>query len=143
MPSERTIKKNLLRAKNASLNSDFCRQSIGAVLMQGNKVIAVGWNTSKTNPLQKEFNRYRNFKFDSKNNGTIHAEMMILLKTRYMNLDWNKCSLYIYREYKENGKPALAHPCPACLHALWGRGITQIYYSASNKKGWDKVEVDD
>lgn len=153
MPSHSTILKNFNKAKNASEFSDFPKQKLGAVLMQGSKVIAVGYNTTKTNPLQKAFNKYRAFGFDTLNNGQIHAEMMILLKTKYMDIDYSKTTLYIYREYHyspfnsnpdlqaKTNKPALAKPCKACLHALWGRGITNIYYSDDNGRGWSKLEL--
>lgn len=140
IPSESTIWKNLYRARDAAEFSDFPRQKLGCVLMQGNKVLAIGYNTTKTNPMQKMFNRYRHFDFETLNDGTIHAEMHLLLKTRYWDVDWSRTTLYIYREFKRNHKPALAKPCPACQAALWGRGITEIYYTNHlNKKGWSKL----
>ena len=143
MPSESTIKRNLLRAKGVSECSDFPRQKIGCILVQGNRVLAVGYNCTKTNPMQKRYNRYRNFEEDSANNGSIHAEMQILIKTKYWNVDWNNTVLYIYREFKRNHKPALAKPCLACSYALWGRGITEVYYTDhTNSKGYSKLSWD-
>ena len=143
MPSESTIKRNLLRAKGVSECSDFPRQKIGCILVQGNRVLAVGYNCTKTNTMQKRYNRYRNFEEDSVNNGSIHAEMQILIKTKYWNVDWNNTVLYIYREFKRNHKPALAKPCLACSYALWGRGITEVYYTDhTNSKGYSKLSWD-
>ena len=143
MPSESTIKRNLLRAKGVSECSDFPRQKIGCILVQGNRVLAVGYNCTKKNPMQKRYNRYRNFEEDSVNNGSIHAEMQILIKTKYWNVDWNNTVLYIYREFKRNHKPALAKPCLACSYALWGRGITEVYYTDhTNSKGYSKLSWD-
>lgn len=131
MASEKTIKKFLMKARHASMLSDFPRQKLGAVMVLGNKIITDGYNTSKTSPVQKEYNRYRNFAYDTLNNGGIHAEMMCLLRTRYMtDIDWSRVCIYIYRE-KKNGMVGLAQPCEACMMALKERGIkeTNIYYT--------------
>ena len=131
MASEKTIKKFLMKARHASQLSDFPRQKLGAVMVLGNKIITDGYNTSKTSPVQKEYNKYRNFAYDTLNNGGIHAEMMCLLRTRYMtDIDWSRVCIYIYRE-KKNGMIGLAQPCEACMAALKERGIkkTNIYYT--------------
>ena len=118
MASEKTIKKFLMKARHASQLSDFPRQKLGAVMVLGNKIITDGYNTSKTSPVQKEYNKYRNFAYDTLNNGGIHAEMMCLLRTRYMNdIDWSRVCIYIYRE-KKDGMIGLAKPCEACLAAF-------------------------
>ena len=89
MASEKTIKKFLMKARHASQLSDFPRQKLGAVMVLGNKIITDGYNTAKTSPIQKEYNKYRNFEYDTLNNGGIHAEMMCLLRTRYMTeIEW-------------------------------------------------------
>lgn len=131
MASKKTIQKFFDKARHASYLSDFPRQKLGAVMAIGNKIIADGYNTIKTNPVQKEYNKYRNFTYNTRNNGSVHAEMMCLIRTRNMDdIDWSKVSIYIYREYK-NGHPALAKPCPGCLAALRERGIKDcnIYYT--------------
>ena len=48
-------------AKNASKLSDYNKNNIriGAILVYKNKVIASGWNTKKTNPMQLYYNKYR------------------------------------------------------------------------------------
>lgn len=129
MPSRKTIQRNLLRAKAASELSDSPQHHLGAVLAYGNKVISVGWNSTKTNPLQKELNKQRNFGDEnSPNNGSIHAELACLLNVQYMDINWSKAALYIYREHK-NGCPALAKPCLACAKAIRDRGIKKVYWT--------------
>ena len=135
MPSSTAIKSYLDKAKKASMNSTYPKQKLGAVLVYGGKIIATGDNTCKTSPFQKMYNRYR-FAGDSRNNGWIHAETMLLLKTRFLDIDWNKAYVYIYREYK-NGESALARPCMACRVALEERGITNIFYTT--EKGYEKL----
>ena len=121
MPSEKTIHSYFAKAKKASEQATYPKQKIGSVMVYSGKVIAVGYNTFKTNPLQKYYNKYR-FSSDPKNNGLVHAECMLLLKTRFLDLDWNKVSIYTYREYKD-GSLALARPCIACQTALAESGI--------------------
>ena len=48
-------------AKTASKFSDYNKKNvhIGAVLVYKNKIIANGWNSKKTNPIQYQYNKYR------------------------------------------------------------------------------------
>lgn len=128
MPSELSIKRNFQKARAASMLSDFPTHKLGAVMMLGNKVLAVGYNTTKTNPAQKRYNLERGYDPDVRNNGQIHAEMMCLINTKYLDMDWSRVSLYIYREHKDH-TTALAKPCPACEKAIRERGIKQVYFT--------------
>lgn len=143
MPSDSTINKFLMKAKEASKDSTYPRQSLGSCLVYGNKIIALGCNSIRTSPLQYKFNKYRKFTdFHAKNNGAAHAEISVLLKTRFLDLDWKHVTLYIYREFK-NGKRALSKPCAACEMACLERGIGTIIYTTETgyeiwkiKDGW-------
>lgn len=128
MPSELSIKRNFQKAKAASMLSDFPTHKLGAVMMLGNKVLAVGYNITKTHPIQKKYNIERGYDPDVKNNGQIHAEMMCLINTKYLDVDWSRVSLYIYREHKDH-TTAIAKPCPACEKAIRERGINQVYFT--------------
>ena len=79
MPSEATVKRFMLRAREAAKHSTYPKQSIGAVLVYGNKILATGYNTNKTNPTQKRYNIERGYDQNVKNNGICHAEMQILI----------------------------------------------------------------
>ena len=48
-------------ARNASKLSDYNKKKIhiGAILVYKNKIIASGWNTQKTSPVQYKYNLYR------------------------------------------------------------------------------------
>lgn len=128
MPSELSIKRNFQKAKAASMLSDFPTHKLGAVMMLGNKVLAVGYNITKTHPIQKKYNIERGYNPDVKNNGQVHAEMMCLINTKYLDVDWSRVSLYIYREHKDH-TTAIAKPCPACEKAIRERGINQVYFT--------------
>lgn len=134
MPSPKAILKNLKKAQSVADCSDFPRQRLGAILVNGNRVLAVGYNQTKTFPMQKRYNVYREFENnDSKNNGGIHAEMCLLQRTKYENIDWANCVLYVARKDKLN-RMRIARPCPACLKAIKERGIKTVYYSVSDNE---------
>lgn len=128
MPSDSSIKRNFRKARAASILSDVPTHKLGAVMMLGNKVLSVGYNITKTHPIQKLYNLERGYDPNVKNNGQIHAEMMCLINTKYLNVDWSRVSMYIYREHKDH-TTALSKPCPACEKAIRERGINQVYYT--------------
>lgn len=127
-------------AKNISKLSNFSKQHLGAIFVYKRKIIASESNTYKTNPLQKEYNRLRNFDEESINNGAIHAEMRCLLRTKYMDdIDWPKVHVFIYREHKNKVK-GMARPCEACMQALQDRGIKKIYYTTENGFACERMD---
>ncbi|MEG1725941.1 MAG: hypothetical protein RR313_11155 [Anaerovoracaceae bacterium] len=132
--NRKVIDKYFNIAKNASRISDFPRQHLGAVIMQGGTTISVGYNTTKENPIQKHYNKYRSDEVFQRN--SLHAEMMAIVKLKGIDecVDWRKRTLFVYRESKD-GISALARPCPACRKALLDYGITSIYYTTKPKEG--------
>jgi deoxycytidylate deaminase len=127
-------------AKTASTFSDFYKQHhLGCVMIYKGKPIAISWNTLKTNPIQKEYNKYRHFDFESSNNGAIHAELGALIKTKNMDIDWNKVKVFIYREHK-NGIAANSCPCPACERAMRDRGIRNIYFTTEYGTAHERID---
>ena len=134
------IERGFKLAKSASEFSD-CHIKIGAVLMYKNKVVSVGYNTTKSNPIQKAYNVYRNangreYDVERQNNG-LHAEIMALQHaTRSFKGDLSKCSIFVYSEKKEGCKrlTRLTKPCNACSKRLEELGIRNIYYTTNN--GW-------
>lgn len=130
--SVKRIRKYLSLAKNVSELSNFYKQHhLGCIITYKNKIISDGYNSLKTNPVQKEYNKYRDYTLDTPNNGSLHAEMMALIRCKDVDVDWNKVNVFIYREHA-NGNPALARSCPACLKALKDKGIKNIYYSTEH-----------
>ena len=134
------IERGFKLAKNASTFSD-CHIKIGAVLMYKNKVVSVGYNTTKSNPIQKAYNIYRNangreYDVERQNNG-LHAEIMALQHAiRSFKGDLSKCSIFVYSEKREGYKrlTRLTKPCNACSKRLEELGIRNIYYTTNN--GW-------
>ena len=131
------IERGFKLAKNASKFSD-CKIKIGAVIMYKSKVISVGYNTNKSNPIQKMYNIYRNtngreYDVEKQANG-LHAEIMALQHaTRSFKGDLSKCSIFVYSRRKD-GSTRLTKPCNACSKRLKELGIRNIYYTTNN--GW-------
>ena len=117
-------------ARNMAEMSDFERQKLGCVVVYKNKIIGMGFNSTKTHPLQKEYNN--KFRFNADNTPhCMHAEMHALMPIRYMDIDWSKTKVYVYRISRcDPDKGALARPCPACRAFMRELGIQHIYYSA-------------
>ena len=125
-------------AKRASTFSDYDKIKIGAVLVYKNKVISIGWNTHKSNPIQKKYNVFRSdenryYDVDSKPNST-HAEMKCLIDTMDMDINWSKVSIFIYRNNMN-----MCRPCNSCMTALKERGIKNIYYTNKNSYHYEEI----
>ena len=116
-------------AKAVSELSDFKQQHIGCVAVSGHKIISSGYNSCKTNPMQKRLNIQR---FEADTPATIHSELACLLPLiKRKDIDFSNVTLYIYREHK-SGALALARPCASCEALIKSLGIRNIYYTGNN-----------
>ena len=116
-------------AREVSLLSDFKRARIGAVVVEGNRVVSTGCNSTKTSPVQDKYNRYRHFDEGTYCIPRVHAEIAALSPLINNNsINWSKIELYIYREHKD-GKISCARPCEACGALIHDLGIKRIYYT--------------
>lgn len=103
-------------------------------------MLATGCNSTKTSPLQKRLNAER--EFDPNQSGVInslHAEIRALSKVKYLDIDFSKSTLYVYREYA-NGNKAMARPCPACMKYIKELGIKHICYSTSDGIAEERID---
>lgn len=115
-------------AKQASLKSDFSRCATGAVAIYCNKVLALGWNSEKTSSLQARYNKARGFDgyaFKS----SIHAEMMVINKIKYLDIDFSQIRLFVWRGREV---PMISKPCAACEKAIRDLGIRKVFYTGNN-----------
>ena len=116
-------------AKSASLNSDFGYQALGAAAIYCGKLLAVGWNSCKTHPVQAKYNSsergFDGYFFKS----SIHAEMMVINKIKHLDINFGKVKLFVWRG---SHAPRLAKPCAACERALRDLGIKHIYYTGND-----------
>ena len=118
-------------AKNMSEMSSFPRVHIGCVATYGNKVIATGFNSTKSNPIQKKYNQYRDFTEDPKASWlehSLHAEIATLKQLEHSDIDFGKCELWVYRE-KRDGSLGMCRPCSACLKYISDLGIKVVHYT--------------
>ena len=129
-------------ARECSLKSDYTgggRAHIGTVISYKGTVLAKGYNTDKTSTSQSRFNVER-FK-DSGNRylpSKCHSEMSALQKVKYLDIDFSKVILYIYREYND-GSPAMARCCPSCFAAAKELKIGTIVYTTENGYAVEKI----
>ena len=112
-------------AKEISLLSTFKRTHIGAVVVEGKRVISTGFNSNKTNPLQERYNRFRDFDeklFPACEHAEVHALNNLIGKP----VEWKRVSIYTYRE--ANGQRACSRPCKACEKLIKDLGIKNMFY---------------
>ena len=116
-------------AKELSLTADYHGAHVGAVVVEGRRIISTGVNTLKTNPLQQKYNRYRNFEDMHKYCPPfVHAEVNALNPLiGKKDINWNNISIYIYRQLKD-GSRGCSKPCQACEKLIKDLGIHTIYY---------------
>jgi len=116
-------------AREVSLLSDFKKAKIGAVVVEGNRVISTGHNSNKTSTTQYRYNVYRGITDDCACIHKVHAEIAALAPLlNRKDIDWAHTSIYIYREHKD-GTISCAKPCKACMQLIKDLGIKKIFYS--------------
>ena len=134
--SEKKIERYFKKAKEVSKLSDYDKTQMGAVLVCKNKIISVGFNHRKSNPIQYHYNKLRTddirtYNVDAREN-YIHCEIDCVLKATNKGFNkWSEATLFIYRETK-NHERAIAKPCLACEQFLKDKGINNIYYTVTN-----------
>ena len=127
------ILKGLKVAKEISKKSDFKpykkSQHLGCSIFYKGTLLATGYNSNKTHPMQHSYNseRYENESCMPK----VHAEIMALSKIKYLDIDFNKVEIFIYRE-NHNEEYALARPCLSCEKAIRDMGIKRVHYTGNN-----------
>ena len=122
-------------ARRCAEQSDYNGASsakIGAVAVFRRTIIARGHNQNKTHPLQQRYNIYRyDVNGDHYYPSKMHAEIELISKIRYLDINFSEVEIYVYRETKD-GRKALARPCKACTQALKDLGIKKIYYTTND-----------
>jgi tRNA(Arg) A34 adenosine deaminase TadA len=133
--------KHFLRlAKECSHNSTYSnhrRVQIGCLLVYKGSILAKGWNTERTHTHQMRYNTFRFNAIDSYPS-KLHAEISVLSKVKYLDIDFSKTILYIYREYND-GSPAMARCCPSCFAAAKALNIGTIVYTTENGYAVEKI----
>ena len=140
MMTVKAIKKYLNFAIDISKQSTVQQARLGAVLVSHNKVVNASPNLEKTHPMQAHLNKLRGFDpMSSGTRNTLHAEIATLLKSRDLDIEWNKSMLFIAR-LKKNADLGLARPCNACMGLIKQYGIKNIYYTTDNGWCYERIE---
>ena len=126
------------KARQAAKVSDFWKTHVGAIAVYQGNIIGVGCNLSKTHPIQKYNNKFREEGNDHYN-PTLHAEINCINSIRNMDIDFGKVKLYVYRIRKDQPY-GLSRPCPSCMAAIRDIGIKDIYYTTDNGYAYERVE---
>lgn len=130
-------------ARECSFKSDYSgggKPRVGCVVVYKNTILAKGWNSDKTHTDQAKFNvmRYK----DAGNNylpNKVHSEVAALTKIKYLDIDFSKVHIYVYRELK-NGHLAMARPCAACMAAIKNLNIKNIHYTTNDGYAFEKIK---
>ena len=128
-------------AREVSLEASYCGSArIGCIAVYRGTILAKGCNSDKTHTIQAKFNVYR-----FKNSGNrylpekLHAEMDVLNRIKYLDIDFSRVHLYIYREWKD-GTIAMSRPCDACLTAIVEQfHIRHIHYTTDRGYAYEKL----
>lgn len=107
--------------------SDYGKYHMGCVVAQKNTVLNTAFNTCKTHPLQKKYNRER-FSDDDKPH-YLHAEIHALAPLLNEEIEWSKVTVYIARKRKCDGENGMARPCAACMKMIRGLGVKKVVYT--------------
>lgn len=127
-------------AREVSLQATYCGSArIGCIAVYRGTILAKGFNSDKTHTIQAKFNVYR-----FKNSGNrylpekLHAETKVLQAIKYLDIDFSRVHLYIYREWKD-GTIAMSRPCDACFAAIQKLGIKHIHYTTDRGYAYEKL----
>ena len=110
---------------------------IGCVVVYKGTIIAMAPNTDKTSPVQRKYNDFR-FE-DCGTPAKTHAEIGALKKIRWLDIDFNRVYVYIYREDKA-GHKAIARPCPSCIAYMKELGVRHICYTTPDGYAEERLQ---
>lgn len=98
---------------------------LGAMLVIGNRVVAMGQNMYKTHPLQKRFGKNADAIYQ-------HAEINCIVNFLRNNSedDLQRATMYIGRVMGDGMEHVgAAKPCPGCMSAIHHYGIKKVVHT--------------
>ena len=146
MPIAKRHLKYIDKARKCALSSNFKRARVGCVAVYNNRIIASGCNSTKTHPIQREFNRRNIYPIGTQTDfiNTLHAEVDCLGKFVHENtdIDWHRVTLYLYRVTRKYPYYGLARPCSGCMKLIRQLGIKDVYYTGNNSIIYENIQYD-
>jgi tRNA(Arg) A34 adenosine deaminase TadA len=126
------INRNIMNtlAKIAEANDEYPRARLAAAIVRNNKIVSVGINRMKTDPLQARFGKNKDAIF-------LHAEIHAIKNSlRDIDVeDLKDCIMYICRVKRPKSKTpyewAIAKPCEGCNRAIAEFGLKRVIYTSS------------
>ena len=135
-----TIKELLLGVNNSDL---FTRTKLAAFVVHKKRIVSIGFNQYKTNPIQVKFGK-------NKHSLCIHAEVSALRRAEKLidNKRMNNSILFVGRIKKKRVSPeielvvsGLSFPCEGCQRAIKHFGIKKVIYSLDDSDEYGVWEV--
>ena len=99
---------------------------MGCCIVSSGRVISVGCNQIKTHP-------------DAWHTG-LHCEMVAIRNSAH-DFNLKGSSIFVYRESRKTGLPAMARPCKYCMAELKKEGFKWIYYSTNEYPYWESEKI--
>ena len=114
----------LLEEKRGSKNNP--KELMASSIISKSRVIADGFNSNKSHPLQAKHGRNAKAIF-------LHAEIDAIRRalSTQPRLDFSRTTMYVVRI--SSGGLRLAKPCSGCLGAISAFGLTRVIYSIDQK----------
>lgn len=94
---------------------------LGAVIFQGKRMIASGFNHKKTHPIRTNYAKDPEWSWH-------HAESHALINAINSMGDVRGCSIAVSRVLKTTQSLASSKPCPDCWKMLVDHGISSVTY---------------
>lgn len=125
------ISRNIINtlAKVAEANDEYPKARLAAAIVKNNKIISIGINRMKSDPLQARFGKNKEAIY-------LHAEIHAIKNSlREIDVeDLKNCILYICRVRQPKSKTpyewALAKPCEGCSRAIVEFGLRKVIYTS-------------
>lgn len=121
------------KALEASLDSDYHRIRIGAVVVSGNRLLSTGRNSVKAHTAQAYYNRQAG-RITCHNSR--HAELDAIMRSNRASL--KGATIYVGR-WQLDGRLGMCRPCSSCCAAIREAGIRKVYYTTPD--GVRKMEM--
>jgi tRNA(Arg) A34 adenosine deaminase TadA len=115
LPPQQLSRIALMQAALRQAAQSKCRFPMGAVLAQGNRVVASSSNKRRNSPVVDFLH------------STFHAEESVLRRVRTAK----GATLYVAR-IDALRRPAMAKPCHRCQQALLHAGIRRVLYTSES-----------
>lgn len=132
--------RNFQYARNIAEMSS-ARQRVGAVVVQGKKVLSARHNSERSHPLQAKYDKLRDFNPGSNPKHSVHAEINCLAPLiGDPDIDWARAEVYVYRLRRDQSY-GMARPCPACMQLLKDCGIRHLFYTTDDGFAYERIDT--